>query len=89
MESQNVLIFVYPVEVWDTLVVVRSAAAAGNWFLEATDHNLEGIVFIFGVYLWGIKVSPPIENGQGQVISRGWGPKSTQIKNFHIFHSLA
>jgi hypothetical protein len=38
------------------------------WFPEATDHNFKGIVFIFGIHLWGVKVSPPIENGQGRVI---------------------
>jgi hypothetical protein len=39
------------------------------WFPEATDYNFERIVFIFGIHLWGVKVSPPIENGQGRVIS--------------------
>jgi hypothetical protein len=56
------------------------------WFPEATDHNFEGIVFIFGIHLWGVKVSPPIENGQGWVISPGvGGPKTTQITHFFIF----
>jgi hypothetical protein len=55
------------------------------WFPEATDHNFGGIVFIFGIHLWGVKVPPPIENGQGRVISRGGGPKTTQIKHFFTF----
>jgi hypothetical protein len=46
------------------------------WFPEATDHNFEGIVFIFGIHIWGVEVSPPIENGQGQVISLGVGAKN-------------
>jgi hypothetical protein len=59
------------------------------WFLEATDHNFEGIVIIFGIYLLGVKVSPPIKNGQGLVIAPE-GPKTTQIKHFfHIFHCVA
>jgi hypothetical protein len=43
------------------------------WFLEAADHNFEGIVYIFDIHLWGVKVSPPIEIGQGRVISLGFG----------------
>jgi hypothetical protein len=43
------------------------------------------LVYTFG----GVKVSPPIENGQGGVISHGGGgPKTTQIKHifFIVFH---
>jgi hypothetical protein len=55
------------------------------WFPEAKDHNFEGIVFIFGIHLWGVKVLTPIENGQGRVITPGVGAqKPTQIKHFFI-----
>jgi hypothetical protein len=59
------------------------------WFPEATDHNFEGIVFICGIHLWGVKVSPPIKNGQGRVISPGVGgqkpPKLSTFSYFSLF----
>jgi hypothetical protein len=54
------------------------------WFLEATDHNFEGIVFIFGIDLCAVKVSQPIEYGQGRVISPGVGGKK-QLSTFSNF----
>jgi hypothetical protein len=55
-------------------------------FPEATDHNFERIVFIFGIHLWGVKVSPPIENGQGWVISPGvGGQKPPKLSTFSYF----
>jgi hypothetical protein len=58
-------------------------------FPEAADHNFEGIVFIFGIHLWEVKVSPPIENGQGQVISPGvGGKKPPKLRTFYIFHCV-
>jgi hypothetical protein len=56
------------------------------WFPEATDHNFEWIVFIFGIHLLGVKVSPPIENGQGRVISPGvGGQKPPKLSTFSYF----
>jgi hypothetical protein len=57
------------------------------WFPEATDHNFEGIVFIFGLHPWGVKVLPPIEIGQGWVISTGVdGKKPLKLSNFSYFY---
>jgi hypothetical protein len=83
------MVIVSPDEVRDTLVLVMSTTALSPppletiWFPDATDHNFEGIVFIFDIQLCGVKVLPPIKNGQGQVISLGvWGQKPPKLSTF-------
>jgi hypothetical protein len=59
------------------------------WFPEATDHNFKGIVFIFGIHLWGVKDWPPIKFGHGRVIPSPpppQGAKTNQIKHFSYFY---
>jgi hypothetical protein len=49
--------------------------------------NFEGIVFLFGIlHRRGVKVSPPITNSQGQVISPGMGGKKPpKLSTFSYF----
>jgi hypothetical protein len=63
---------------------VFATADAGNCLVAGGyKPNFEGIVFIFGIHLWGVKVSPPIENGQGRVISPGvGGQKPHKLSSF-------
>jgi hypothetical protein len=59
-----------------------------GWFLQAIDHNFEGIIFVFGIHLWLDKVLPPIENGQGRVISLGMGSQKPTKLNIFSYFSL-
>jgi hypothetical protein len=46
-----------------SVVLLLPKTVFGFWRLEILDHNFEGIVFIFGIHLWGFKDLPTIKIG--------------------------